>query len=321
MIRSISIVSMKVADAQVGFDLVYDGLLMPQAAVSPAFFYDELGSQLFNAITLLDEYQVTRDELEIFTAHHQSIAEMLPNDCCLIDLGAGNCAKAASLFNSIKPAQYLAIDVSEKTLRESLSALAQKPDSPTLSGLIIDFSKGLPSGCLTGSTKAELPRVFFYPGSSIGNFQPSEATAFLQGLRQHHNAQSLVIGVDLIKPAPILEAAYNDALGVTAAFNRNILRALNHAVGTDFELRKWQHVSYFNTQESRIEMHLQATEDTRVSWPGGGRLFRLGETIHTENSYKYTEASFSDLLERAGFKVCAIYPSQSKGFAEFIARP
>ena len=316
-----SIVCIKSTDTRATPGVVYDGLLMPQAAVSPAFFYDELGSQLFNAITLLDEYQVTRDELEIFTAHHQTIAEMLPNDCCLIDLGAGNCAKAASLFNSIKPAQYLAIDVSEKTLRESLSALAQKPDSPTLSGLIIDFSKGLPSGCLTGSTKAELPRVFFYPGSSIGNFQPSEATAFLQGLIQHHNAQSLVIGVDLIKPAPMLEAAYNDALGVTAAFNRNILRALNHAVGTDFEPRKWQHVSYFNTKESRIEMHLQATEDTRVSWPGGGRLFRLGETIHTENSYKYTEASFSDLLERAGFKVCAIYPSQSKGFAEFIARP
>ena len=101
MNRSIPIVSMKAADAQVGVDMVYDGLLAPQAAVSPAFFYDELGSQLFNAITLLDEYQVTRDELEIFTAHHQSIADMLPNDCCLIDLGAGNCAKAASLFDSI----------------------------------------------------------------------------------------------------------------------------------------------------------------------------------------------------------------------------
>jgi len=300
---------------------VFEGLLMPQAIVSPAFFYDALGSHLFNAITLLDEYQATRDEREIFALHQDDIAAQLPADCTFIDLGAGDCCKAASLFASIRPKTYLAVDVSEEYLREALKVVSRRPDAPVLLGLVVDFAKGLPAGCLEGFVPSQSPRVFFYPGSSIGNFHPQQATEFLRGLARDHGAAALVIGIDLVKPIPDMEAAYDDALGVTAAFNLNLLRVLNRSVETNFNPRDWSHKALYNAQASRIEMHLVARHDVTVTWPSGRRVFHAGETLHTENSYKYTESDFADLLRKAGYRALASYRSASGGFAEFLAVP
>lgn len=294
---------------------------MPQAVVSPAFFYDALGSHLFNAITLLDEYRATRDERDIFALHQCDIAKQLPADCTFIDLGAGDCCKAASLFASIRPKTYLAVDVSEAYLRDALKVVSRRPDAPVLSGLVVDFAKGLPVDCLETLIPSESPRVFFYPGSSIGNFHPQQAAEFLRGLARDHAAAALVIGIDLVKPIPDMEAAYDDALGVTAAFNLNLLRVLNRSVQTDFNPRDWSHKALFNAQASRIEMHLVARHEVTVTWPSGRRVFHAGETLHTENSYKYTELAFADLLHKAGYRIVASYRSASAGFAEFVAMP
>ncbi|HEX7436746.1 MAG TPA: L-histidine N(alpha)-methyltransferase, partial [Caldimonas sp.] len=161
--------------------------------------------------------------------------------------------------------------------------------------------------------------VFFYPGSSIGNFTPDEALVFLRRIRVQAAGGGLVIGVDLVKPATILEAAYNDPLGVTAAFNLNLLRHLNRLIGSDFRPEAWRHVAFFNAERSRIEMHLEARHDLVVHWPGGERTFHAAERIHTENSCKYTANDFSELLRRAGFGEPTGWSDPNGWFAVFWA--
>jgi len=161
--------------------------------------------------------------------------------------------------------------------------------------------------------------VFFYPGSSIGNFTPDEALAFLRRVRQRAGGGGLLIGVDLVKPHDVLEAAYDDGLGVTAAFNRNALVHLNRLIGSDFVPSQWRHVAFFDDVESRIEMHLEAREAVEVSWPGGGRRFAAGERIHTENSCKYTASNFADLLVGAGFDAPRRWTDPAGWFAVFWA--
>jgi len=273
------------------------------AATSPKFLYDALGSRLFEAITELPEYYPTRTEASIFARHVQAMADKVPQGATLIDLGAGNCNKAASLFERFKPRRYVAVDISVEFLRGALACLQRQYPALDMVGVGMDFSQSLelpPQAGLAG----EGPRVFFYPGSSIGNFTPEAALIFL---RQVHAACSLVegsgllIGVDLVKGTDELEAAYDDALGVTAAFNRNLLLHINRLVGTDLRLPDWGHRAIFNRVESRIEMHLVAQRDLVVHWPGGSRVFVQGAHIHTENSYKWTLASFTKLLREAGF--------------------
>ena len=272
-------------------------LLATPASAAPKFFYDRLGSQLFEAITELPEYYPTRTEASIFEHHAADLAKAVGSGITLIDLGAGNCAKAARLFPLIEPRRYVAVDISVEFLREALRRLQREHPSTEIVGLGLDFSRALdlPDRLVEGRP------VFFYPGSSIGNFAPDEAMQFLRRIRAQAAGGGLVIGVDLVKPAPVLEAAYDDALGVTAAFNLNLLRHLNRLIGSDFEPRAWRHVAFYDVQRSRIEMHLEARHDVAVSWPGAERTFRSGERIHTENSCKYTPDGFAELLRHAGF--------------------
>ena len=159
-------------------------------------------------------------------------------------------------------------------------------------------------------------RQFFYPGSSIGNFTPHDAVTFLRQVRENVGADGgLLIGVDLVKDTAVLDAAYDDAIGVTAAFNLNLLRHLNHLAGADFEPEQWRHVAFFNEAESRIEMHLEARCALAVRWSGGERRFAQGERIHTENSYKYTLEGFSKLLSEAGFRVDGTWTDDAHWFA------
>ena len=290
-------------------------LLAPCASASPKYFYDRLGSHLFEAITELPEYYPTRTEAAIFAAHGQAMARHVGVGATLIDLGAGNCAKAARMFPLFEPARYVAIDISVDFLRDALAGVQRAHPQLDVVGLGLDFSRtlDLPADLIEGRP------AFFYPGSSIGNFTPVEALAFLRSVRAQAGGGGLLIGVDLVKPAPLLEAAYADALGVTAAFNLNLLRHLNRLIGSDFDPARWRHVGLYNASESRVEMHLEAREDLTVRWPGGQRAFVAGERLHTENSHKYSVDGFSALLQAAGFEAPVHWTDAQGWFAVFWA--
>ncbi|MES2263192.1 MAG: L-histidine N(alpha)-methyltransferase [Pseudomonadota bacterium] len=293
------------------------GLLASPAFTSPKYLYDSLGSKLFEAICELPEYYPTRTEAAIFERHGADIAQAIGSGATLIDLGAGNCAKAASLFPLLRPGQYVPVDISRDFLNEAVGRLQQRFPEIEMTALGLDFSSSFE---LPSSVRGER-RVFFYPGSSIGNFAPHEAIAFLRRLRDNEQGDGgLLIGVDLIKDSAVLDAAYDDAIGVTAAFNLNMLRHLNYLIGADFDVGQWRHVAFLNAEESRIEMHLEARCALTVSWPGGERHFARGERIHTEDSYKYTEQGFIDLLRQAGFAASSVWTDDAGWFAVVHAR-
>ncbi|HET9700870.1 MAG TPA: L-histidine N(alpha)-methyltransferase [Burkholderiales bacterium] len=300
-------------------DDILRGLSAPDPAIPPRFFYDEQGSRLFAAITALEEYYPTRTEAALLTQHLPDIADACADTgTVLIDLGAGNCEKAARLFEFLAPEQYVAVDISVEFLRCALGDLQRRYPELALLGVATDFSRGLVLPAQVAATR----RLFFYPGSSIGNFTPAEAGEFLAGLRPLMDERgALLIGVDLIKEAEVLERAYDDALGVTAAFNLNILRHANRLAGTDFRVEDWRHVACFNRGQSRIEMHLEARRALQVRWPGGGRRFAAGERIHTENSCKYTPDSFRALLQSAGYRGIRHWTDERGWFGMFLARP
>lgn len=298
------------------------GLTQTSAVISPKFLYDALGSRLFEAITELPEYYPTRTEAAIFSQHLSAMAQVLPRQASLIDLGAGNCEKAARLFNALSPRRYVAVDISVEFLRHALLNLQQRHPSLPMVGVGLDFSATLDLPPQAGQA-SEGARLMFYPGSSIGNFSPAGALAFLRQVQAAcgpNPHSGLLIGVDLVKDTATLEAAYDDALGVTAAFNRNLLRHVNQVAQTDFAVADWAHVALYDSARSRIEMHLQAQRALTVRWPGGARAFAQGERIHTENSYKWTLAGFADLLSEAGFAPTQHWCDQAQGFAVFWAR-
>jgi dimethylhistidine N-methyltransferase len=288
-----------------------------QAWISPKFLYDALGSKLFESICELPEYYPTRTEAGIFGRHGAEIARRAGIGATLIDLGAGNCAKAASLFPLLHPAQYVALDISTEFLTESLERLRQHFAHIEMTALGLDFSGDF---ALPDTVRDE-KRLFFYPGSSIGNFTPIEARAFLRRLRlQCGDDGGLLIGIDLVKDKAVLDAAYDDALGVTAAFNLNLLRHVNRLLAADFDVRQWRHHGFFNPGAGRVEMHLEARVPQTVRWPGGMRSFAEGECIHTENSYKYTEESAVALLAEGGFAATRVWTDPRHWFAVIHAR-
>jgi dimethylhistidine N-methyltransferase len=294
------------------------GLTETQAQIAPKYFYNPLGSKLFEAICQLDEYYLTRCEAGIFERFGREIGNQAGTEVTLIDLGAGNCAKAAKMFGLLQPRQYVPVDISGEFLEAAVAGLrVAHPEIPILP-VAMDFSEGLH---LPAQVRRER-RLFFYPGSSLGNFTPLQALQFLQRVRKASSdaGDALLIGIDLVKDPALLEAAYDDALGVTAAFNRNILLAVNEILGSDFLLRDWRHRALFNPGQSRIEMHLQALHELTLRWDGGVRHFAAGETIHTENSYKYTAANFLELLGQAGFGAAQCWTDARNSFLVCYAK-
>jgi dimethylhistidine N-methyltransferase len=298
-----------------------DGLSAAAAHVSPKYFYNALGSRLFEAITGLAEYYPTRTEAAIFEASHARIAAALAQsgiqNPCLIDLGAGNCAKAMALIPHLRPRQYVPVDISVDFLKDAAAQVQMSFPALDIVGVGMDFSAGL---TLPAQVQSE-DRVFFYPGSSLGNFRPDEALLFLSDMTNpaRGQARALLLGIDLVKDKATLEAAYDDALGVTAAFNKNLLLNVNDALQSDFDVRQWRHVALFNAVQSRIEMHLEAVCDLAVRWPGHERRFSAGERIHTENSYKYTLDGMTLMLQLAGFRQIAHWTDPQQHFAVFWA--
>ena len=295
------------------------GLLAAHPWVSPKFFYDPLGSRLFDAITELDEYYPTRTEAAIMRAYLPDMAAAvqahLGRGFSLYDLGAGDGAKAARLFELLAPGRYVALDISVDYLRQSLDRLQREHPSIQMGGAGLDFSSRL----ALPATLCEPRALVFYPGSSIGNFDPEDALRLLRDAHRLADGGALLIGVDLLKDSAVLEAAYDDVLGVTAAFNLNLLRHLNRLIGSDFDARQWQHLARFDPPTSRVEMHLVARHALAVSWRGGGRRFNAGESIHTENAYKWTLPGFEALLRDAGWRGVRHWTDAQQAFAVVLA--
>lgn len=279
-------------------DEISAGLQASIPFISPKFFYDDIGSRLFEVITHLEEYYPTRVEKLIMQMYEHQIATSIGACDVLLDLGAGNCAKASELFDSIKPQQYLALDISKDFLESAIADLQKRFPHIEMRAQVCDLSQTLHFPNLENKKK-----TFFYPGSSIGNFNPNQVSSFFKNIASICNGSGgLLIGVDLVKDSQVLQKAYDDSLGVTAAFNLNALLHINHILGSNFDLTDWEHFAIFNESESRIEMYLRALRDVSVTWPDNSLNFKSGEMIHTENSYKYTKDSFTNLLDNAGFK-------------------
>lgn len=297
---------------------VVAGLLREPASIAPKYFYDELGCALYGAICRLPEYYPTRTEIGLFQAHRLEMASAIGPGRQFVDLGAGDCCKAKGWLPFLAPSRYVAVDIAVPELTGALERLA--PDFPGLDlvGVATDFSRAL----VLDDVLAGTPALFFYPGSSIGNFTPTQARIFLARIHHYCVARpgsSLLIGVDGKKEKAVLDAAYDDALGVTAAFNRNVLRHLNAKFGFGFDVGGFAHVGFYNEAEGRIEMHLESVRGQSVLIDGQERPFRKGERIHTENSYKYAPAEFEAVLADAGFTAIRRWDAAGMAYSVFHA--
>jgi dimethylhistidine N-methyltransferase len=298
-------------------EAVVAGLLARPARIAPKYFYDELGCALYGAICKLPEYYPTRTEIALFQAHRAEVAEAVGRGRQLVDLGSGDCCKAESWMPFLEPVRYIAVDIAAAELERSLARLSLDHAGVDMVGVVTDFAAGLAIEDVLDAR----PVTFFYPGSSIGNFTPPEARDFLASIRAHCRAREggLLIGVDGKKDKSRLDAAYDDRLGVTAAFNRNVLLHLNRRFGFDFALDGYEHLGFYNEAAGRIEMHLQALRDQVVQLGATERRFARGERIHTENSYKYSRQEFARLLEDAGFGAVRHWSAPAEAYHLFYA--
>lgn len=278
---------------------VLAGLGRRPRAIPPKFFYDARGSALFEAITETPEYYLTRTELALLRAHAAEIAARVGRGSLLVEPGGGSCAKVRILLEGLRPCAYVPMDISREHLRAAAEQVAAEFPWLEVHAACGDFTRRLamPAALPAG------PRVAFFPGSSIGNFDPDAAVAFLAAVADLVGGDGfLLIGVDLKKDRAVLEAAYNDGAGITAAFNLNLLARINRELGADFDLSAWRHRAHYDPSLGRIEMHLVSLRDQQVRVAGHSFAFAAGETIHTENSYKYDSREFQALAVRAGFR-------------------
>lgn len=302
-----------VADSSLRDD-VLQGFAQTPKALSPKYFYDQRGSELFAAITRQPEYYPTRTEEGILAAAAGEIARLAGRDAALVELGSGASRKVRLLLEAMHPAGYLGIDISREFLLSSTQRLAADYPWLDVSAACADFSRPM---TLPDSLDGLRP-IAFFPGSSIGNFTPEEAGVFLRNLhRMLPTTGGLLIGVDLIKDRARLDAAYNDAAGVTADFNLNLLERIRRELDTDLDPQRFRHLAFFNEEQARIEMHLVSTRDQTVRLEGRRFTFREGERLHTENSYKYSLASFRALAEDAGFRQVRVWTDPEGLFAVF----
>ena len=306
-----------VADSAFARDVIV-GLRARPKQLPPKYFYDEAGSLLFEQITEQPEYYPTRCELAILRQYAGEIAALLPEQAALVEFGSGSSRKARILLDAARAIEaYVPVDISSTLLTSEAAQLRR--DYPRLAVLPVsaDFSQPfrLPQSL------AGLSRVGFFPGSTIGNFEQHQASAFL-----HHAADilgegaMLIVGVDLVKDARTLNAAYNDAAGITAKFNLNLLKRINRELDGDFDLAGFCHQAFYNSERRRIEMHLASRHRQQVSVCGRLIDFRGGETIHTENSYKYSIESFGALARGSGWTPVAVWTDADGYFSVQVLR-
>lgn len=314
----VSIVDRLTPDLEADRLALVAGLMAPRASISPKYLYDALGCALFRAICELPEYYPPRAERQIFAMHRADIAHIVGRRHQFVDLGAGDCAKGAAWIPVLSPSRYVAVDIARVAIEPALWRLADDYPAVEFAGVVTDFTSGLELRRELGDHAV----TFFYPGSSIGNFEPADARAFLTAIRLHcvgREGSGLLIGVDTRKDPARFEAAYDDAIGLTAAFNRNVLNHVNAVLGSDFAPARFAHRARYDTAAGRVEMHLEAIVDQRVNIDGQIRSFAAGETIHTESSYKYERTEFVGMLHGAGFRRVRCWRDESDDFAVYFA--
>jgi len=279
---------------------IFEGLSQAQKRIDPKYFYDARGSALFERITGLPEYYPTRTERGILASNANEMAESCGQNCVLIEPGSGSSEKVRLLLDALQPAAYVPMDISADFLEQSAIQLAEEYPWLQVYAVCADFAslekmpEVLPDGRF----------VVFYPGSTLGNMKPDEAIVFLRRLGRWLNGDGgILIGVDLHKSTRTLEAAYNDGQGVTAQFNLNVLHHINELTDADFDPGAFSHRAFYNEEKQRIEMHLVSKLDQVVKLGDDHIGFTRGETIHTENSYKYTSEKFSEVAQVAGFEI------------------
>ena len=299
-----------------------DDLMCPQASINPKFFYDDRGCELFTRICELDEYYPTRTETAIFQQQAGAISGALVNRAQWVDLGCGDCSKTRRWLEHMNPARVIGVDIAEDFLHACLANIAAGYPQLECIGVVSDFTHRLDLKALLAE-QPHNPPVFFYPGSSIGNFNRDQALQLLHRIHDHCGERGqLLIGVDLVKPPAILEAAYNDAQGITAAFNLNVLHVVNRLLDANFDLAAFEHSAIYDPQHARIEMRLVATRTHTVRLGTSAvRQFQRGEHIITEHSHKYTPAGFSQLLDEAGFTQRQLWTDPQHWFGVFLAEP
>lgn len=295
---------------------IMDGLRAKQKYISPKFFYDGKGSELFEEITRLEEYYPTLTEKGII----KTIAGKLDVDfaeTAVVELGSGDCSKITLLLEQLdkemlRKVNYIPVDISRTAVEKSTSELLDRFPLKSVTGIVADFN------CQLGLIPQSDKRLFCFFGSTIGNFSPEEARMFLKSLGASMNpGDSLLLGMDMVKDVEVLEDAYNDKKGVTARFNKNILNVLNNMVGTDFDPTDFEHHAFFNKKRSRIEMHLRALREVEVSSDENTEkiIFKEGEAIHTENSHKFSVDDVEKFAEWAGLKMRNIFTDNNKWFS------
>ena len=291
---------------------VVAGLSLPQKSLPPKYFYDAAGSRLFERICRLPEYDPTRTELSLTRANLKDIARFAGRGAALTEYGTGEGLKTRILIRGLRPSAYIPVDISDEALRGATARLQREFPRLAIAPTVGDFSRPLDIPAFSRRER----RVVYFPGSTIGNLTPDEAHAFLRMTRgQVGRRGAMLVGVDLKKDPTVLHAAYNDSRGVTAAFNLNLLARVNRELGGDFDLRRWRHYAFYNAALGRIEMHLcsLARQSARV---GEHRFeFARGETIHTENSYKYSVEEFQALARSAGFTPAKLWTDSRQLFA------
>lgn len=286
-------------DAARFLDDVVAGLAAPRKSLPPKYFYDERGSRLFEEICSQPEYYLTRAETALMEERAGEMARCLGPGCVLIEHGSGSARKTRILLRALRPAAYVPVDISRAQLRETAAAITREFPEIEVVAVCADYLRPLALPALESLGASR--RAVYFPGSTIGNLDPAEAVAYLRNARRLAGAGGgLLIGVDLKKDPARLHAAYNDRRGVTARFNLNLLERINRELGADFDLDAFRHRAFYDEPRGRIEMHLQSLREQRVRIAGRVVRFREGETIHTENSYKYSIDGFHALAGRAG---------------------
>ena len=292
-----------------------DGLLGKRKSIAPKFFYDRRGSELFEKICELDEYYLTRAEISILEENAGQIADLVGEQFLIIEYGSGSSRKIRILLDALGGrGTYIAVDVSRNHLIESATALAEEYGDLEVIAVCADYTRSFP---LPETRKFPFGgRMVFFPGSTIGNLTPEQARELLQTTaRRVGRGGSILLGVDLKKDKEALDAAYNDSQGVTADFNLNLLERMNRELGADFDLATFRHAAFYDEGLGRVEMHIESLTSQTVRLDGASISFTKGETIHTENSYKYSIEEFRQLAARAGFDPTQVWTDTDRLFS------
>lgn len=296
---------------------VISGLTHTPKTIPPKFFYDRRGSELFDAICELPEYYQTRTEMDILRNCTAELVNHIGPDCLLVELGSGASKKVRLLLEQLRPSSYLGIDISKEFLLSSTQTLASDYPWLDVRAACVDFSRTLDiPHCKTFEHK-----VAFFPGSSIGNFDPEDAIDLLQRIAQMMNMNGyLLIGVDLKKDILTLNSAYNDAAGVTAEFNMNLLARIRDELDSNIDPGAFSHHAFYNPDQGRIEMHLVSTQHQQIRIDDHVFELSAGESIHTENSYKFTIEEFAELASAAGFIQQQVWTDEADLFSVQLLR-